>query len=245
MAKEVIIELKAKTDKIEQDVEGINKEIKTLNKNVDKTAEGFEGVEKASQDTAKGVKKIGTTLKAIGIGLLLAAFTKLKEVFEENSLNLTSSINYAEHDLLDTEWSQAFISYADLIDAGTYNEEVFYYIHDDVTNLSKSNDYGFSLSDYSDKNIYSWTHWDDDELYIEKIFSDIDKLIDLDFSRVYSREDAHIQIYKISQTADLDGIMGHAAPIASKDPNLASIEIIWKYFDNLALCKFKVKAQII
>lgn len=84
MAKEVIIELKAKTDKIEQDVEGINKEIKTLNKNVDKTAEGFEGVEKASQDTAKGVKKIGTTLKAIGIGLLLAAFTKLKEVFEEN-----------------------------------------------------------------------------------------------------------------------------------------------------------------
>ena len=84
MAKEVIIELKAKTDKIEKDVEGINKEIKTLNKNVDKTAEGFEGVEKASQDTAKGVRKIGTTLKAIGIGLLLAAFTKLKEVFEEN-----------------------------------------------------------------------------------------------------------------------------------------------------------------
>ena len=84
MAKEVIIELKAKTDKIEKDVEGINKEIKTLNKNVDKTAEGFEGVEKASQDTAKGVKKIGATLKAIGIGLLLAAFTKLKEVFEEN-----------------------------------------------------------------------------------------------------------------------------------------------------------------
>lgn len=84
MAKEVIIELKAKTDKIEKDVEGINKEIKSLNKNVDKTAEGFEGVEKATQDTAKGVRKIGTTLKAIGIGLLLAAFSKLKEVFEQN-----------------------------------------------------------------------------------------------------------------------------------------------------------------
>ena len=84
MAKEVIIELKAKTNKIEKDVEGINKEIKTLNKNVDKTAEGFEGVEKASKDTAEGVKKIGTTLKAIGIGLLLAAFAKLKEVFEQN-----------------------------------------------------------------------------------------------------------------------------------------------------------------
>ena len=84
MAKEVIIELKAKTNKIEKDVEGINKEIKTLNKNVDKTAEGFEGVEKASKETAEGVKKIGTTLKAIGIGLLLAAFAKLKEVFEQN-----------------------------------------------------------------------------------------------------------------------------------------------------------------
>ena len=84
MAKEVIIELKAKTDKIEKDVEGINEEIQDLNKNVDKTAEGFEGVEKATQDTAKGVKKIGATLKAIGIGLLLAAFAKLKEVFEQN-----------------------------------------------------------------------------------------------------------------------------------------------------------------
>lgn len=84
MAKEVIIELKAKTDKIEKDVEGINQEIQDLNKNVDKTTEGFEGVEKATQDTAKGVKKIGATLKAIGIGLLLAAFAKLKEVFEQN-----------------------------------------------------------------------------------------------------------------------------------------------------------------
>ncbi len=94
MAKEVIIELKAKTDKIEKDVEGINKEIKTLNKNVDKTAEGFEGVEKATQETAKGVKKIGTTLKAIGIGLLLAAFTKLKEVFEQNQ-KVTDAFNIA------------------------------------------------------------------------------------------------------------------------------------------------------
>ena len=84
MAKEVIIELKAKTDKIEKDIEGVNKEINTLNKNVDKTEKAFEGVEKATQDTAKGVSKIGTTLKAIGIGLLLAAFSKLKEVFEQN-----------------------------------------------------------------------------------------------------------------------------------------------------------------
>ena len=34
MAKEVIIELKAKTDNIEREVEGINKEIKTLKDNI-------------------------------------------------------------------------------------------------------------------------------------------------------------------------------------------------------------------
>ena len=94
MAKEVIIELKAKTDNIEREVEGINKEIKTLNKNVDKTADGFEGVEKATKDTAKGVKRIGSTLKAIGIGLLLAAFTQLKEVFEQNQ-KVTDAFNIA------------------------------------------------------------------------------------------------------------------------------------------------------
>ena len=94
MAKEVIIELKAKTDKIEKDIEGVNKEINTLNKNVDKTEKAFEGVEKATQDTAKGVRKIGTTLKAIGIGLLLAAFSKLKEVFEQNQ-KVADSFNIA------------------------------------------------------------------------------------------------------------------------------------------------------
>lgn len=111
MAKEVIIELKAKTDKIEKDVEGINNEIKTLNKNVSKTEKGFEGVEKATQDTAKGVRKIGTTLKAIGIGLLLAAFTKLKEVFEENQ-KVTDAFNVAFETL-----SIAFNDFFNFLDA--------------------------------------------------------------------------------------------------------------------------------
>ena len=94
MAKEVIIEIKAQTDNIEREVEGINQEIKTLNKNVNKTADGFEGVEKATKDTAKGIKRIGSTLKAIGIGLLLAAFTQLKTVFEQNQ-KVTDAFNIA------------------------------------------------------------------------------------------------------------------------------------------------------
>jgi len=111
MAKEVIIELKAKTDRIEKDVEGINNEIKTLNKNVDKTAEGFKGVEKATQLTAKGVRKIGTTLKAIGIGLLLAAFSKLKEVFEQNQ-KVADAFNIAFETL-----SLAFNDFFNFLDA--------------------------------------------------------------------------------------------------------------------------------
>jgi hypothetical protein len=84
MAQKLIMELETRTDKAEKNINTINKDIETLNKNVKKTEKGFEGVEKATKDTAKGVRKIGTTLKAIGIGLLLAAFTKLKEVFQEN-----------------------------------------------------------------------------------------------------------------------------------------------------------------
>ncbi|MAO22741.1 MAG: hypothetical protein CMJ25_18480 [Phycisphaerae bacterium] len=111
MAKEVIIELKAKTDRIEKDVEGINNEIKTLNKNVTKTEKGFEGVEKATQLTAKGVRKIGTTLKAIGIGLLLAAFSKLKEVFEQNQ-KVADAFNIAFESL-----SIAFNDFFNFLDA--------------------------------------------------------------------------------------------------------------------------------
>tara|TARA_S200002703_G_scaffold1911_2_gene3165 strand:+ start:116 stop:1681 length:1566 start_codon:yes stop_codon:yes gene_type:complete len=84
MAQKLIMELEARTDKAEKNIENINTDIQKVNKNLEKTEKGFEGVEKATKDTAKGVRKIGTTLKAIGIGLLLAAFTKLKEVFEEN-----------------------------------------------------------------------------------------------------------------------------------------------------------------
>tara|TARA_R100001463_G_scaffold135592_1_gene199129 strand:- start:3 stop:1568 length:1566 start_codon:yes stop_codon:yes gene_type:complete len=92
MAQKLIMELETRTDKAEKNINTINKDIETLNKNVKKTEKGFEGVEKATKDTAKGVRKIGTTLKAIGIGLLLAAFTKLKEVFEENQ-KVTDAFN--------------------------------------------------------------------------------------------------------------------------------------------------------
>jgi len=92
MAQKLIMQLEARTDKAEKNIQTVNKEVKTLEKNVEKSEKAFKGVEKATKDTAKGVRKLGLTIKAIGIGLLIAAFTKLKEVFEENQ-KVTDAFN--------------------------------------------------------------------------------------------------------------------------------------------------------
>ena len=88
MAQKITLNLEAKTDKAVQEIEDLKKQVESLQDEVQKgnktTADGLKGVEAASGKAASGIKKIGTALKAIGIGLLLAAFAKLKEVFEEN-----------------------------------------------------------------------------------------------------------------------------------------------------------------
>jgi len=88
MAKTIQVELEAKTDKAIKELSALQNEVKKLNKEVAKgnknTAKGLKGVEKASKKTAGGVKKIGTAMKAAGIGLAIAAFAKLAEVFNEN-----------------------------------------------------------------------------------------------------------------------------------------------------------------
>ena len=88
MAKTIQVELQAKTDKAISEIEDLKKEIQKLNKEVEKgnkqTEDGLKGVENASKDTAKGIKGIGNALKAAGIGLAIAAFAKLKEIFEQN-----------------------------------------------------------------------------------------------------------------------------------------------------------------
>jgi len=87
-AKKVTVELEAKTDKAVSELEDLKKEINRLNDEVSKgnkqTEKGLKGVEKASEKTAKGVSSIGNALKAAGIGLAIAAFAKLTEVFNEN-----------------------------------------------------------------------------------------------------------------------------------------------------------------
>ncbi len=86
--RKVSIELEANTGKVISEIEDLRKEIDRLNKEVasgnKETKEGLKDVEKESEKTAKGVGRIGGALKAAGIGLAIAAFAKLTEVFNEN-----------------------------------------------------------------------------------------------------------------------------------------------------------------
>ena len=88
MAEVIQVQLDIETKKAEKGVDNLTDEIVNLNKEVKKgneeTAKGLKGVEKASDKTAGGVKKIGGALKALGIGLIVAAFAKFTEVLNEN-----------------------------------------------------------------------------------------------------------------------------------------------------------------
>ncbi len=84
----IIVELEAKTNKAEASLQDVVNAIQDINKattqsNQD-TAKSLKEVEKSSSKAAKGIKGIGNAIKAAGIGLLLAAFTTLKEVFMQN-----------------------------------------------------------------------------------------------------------------------------------------------------------------
>ena len=88
MARKITVDFELKYKEASKNLDEFQKEYTKLEDQVQKqnkeTADSIKGIEKASNNASKGIKKIGTTLKAIGIGLLLAAFAKLKEVFEEN-----------------------------------------------------------------------------------------------------------------------------------------------------------------
>ena len=71
------IELEAKVDKAEKDLQGVAKSVQRIDDNLTEVKETTGGV-------AKGVKGISNAMKAAGIGLAIAAFSKLAEVFNEN-----------------------------------------------------------------------------------------------------------------------------------------------------------------
>ena len=71
------IELEARVGKAEKDLQGVAKSVDNIDKNL-------KDVKDTSSGVAKGVKGIGNAIKAAGIGLAIAAFAKLAEVFNQN-----------------------------------------------------------------------------------------------------------------------------------------------------------------
>ena len=84
----IIVELEAKTDEAVKGVEEVKKSVGKLGKEVKDsnkaTEKGLSAVAKTSKTVVGGLKKIGGTLKAIGFGLLIAALSTVKELFEGN-----------------------------------------------------------------------------------------------------------------------------------------------------------------
>jgi hypothetical protein len=60
-------------------------------KGIDKVDKGVKGIDKSSKGARTGIggmtgatKMLGTAFKALGIGLIIAAFMKLKDIFSGN-----------------------------------------------------------------------------------------------------------------------------------------------------------------
>jgi len=89
--KEVNLKLNIETTTSSKGIEKVNKEISDIPKGIKKAEKGAEDLNKglkATDKTAGGVKgainKIGLAFKAAGIGLIIAAFAKLTELFQTN-----------------------------------------------------------------------------------------------------------------------------------------------------------------
>ena len=94
MAKKYIIELEAKVDKATGEVEELKKEIQKLNQQVVQTnkdtAEGIKNVEKATKGTTSAVRRLGASIKQLGLGILIASWQKIQELFGSNQLVLNA-----------------------------------------------------------------------------------------------------------------------------------------------------------
>jgi len=77
--------------KVNSNIDNVTKEIKSLNKNLEKTTDVVQDVgkstkevEKSTKTLAEGFKGAGLAIKAMGIGLVISALGTLKEVFMSN-----------------------------------------------------------------------------------------------------------------------------------------------------------------
>ena len=82
------LELNIKTGKAVDEVESLKSEIAELNKKVEEgnksTEQGLKDVKKSADNSAKGIRGIGKSLKLAGIGIFIALLSQLKDVFSAN-----------------------------------------------------------------------------------------------------------------------------------------------------------------
>ena len=126
----IIVELEAKTDKALKGIDSVAKSVEDLNKEVvnsnKDTAKSLKNVETSSGQAAKGIRGIGNALKAAGIGLAIAAFATLKDIFMQNQ---------KAADFFNTSFEVVSIAFNDfvgfVIDNGTKVTDFFKAIFDD------------------------------------------------------------------------------------------------------------------
>jgi len=126
----IIVELEAKTDKALKGIDNVAKSVEDLNKATTEsnknTAKSLKEVEKSSSIAAKGIRGIGNALKAAGIGLAIAAFATLKDIFMQNQ---------KAADFFNTSFEVVSIAFNDfvgfVIDNGTKVTDFFKAIFDD------------------------------------------------------------------------------------------------------------------
>ena len=126
----IIVELEAKTDKALKGIDNVAKSVQDLNKEVvssnQDTAKSLKNVETSSGQAAKGIRGIGNALKAAGIGLAIAAFATLKDIFMQNQ---------KAADFFNTSFEVVSIAFNDfvgfIIDNGAKVTDFFKSIFDD------------------------------------------------------------------------------------------------------------------
>jgi hypothetical protein len=126
----IIVELEAKTDKALKGIDSVAKSVEDLNKATTEsnknTANSLKEVEKSSSIAAKGIRGIGNALKAAGIGLAIAAFATLKDIFMQNQ---------KAADFFNTSFEVVSIAFNDfvnfIIDNGTKVTDFFKAIFED------------------------------------------------------------------------------------------------------------------
>lgn len=84
MAKVISAQLELQTGAAETDLKNLREGIEKVGNATIDTQKDFDKLEKETKSVSKGLKGMGTAFKALGVGLVIAAFDKLREVFNQN-----------------------------------------------------------------------------------------------------------------------------------------------------------------